>query len=117
MTATQLTDDELDTIFTALADSTRREILTLLADGDLNPSDLTEPFDISQQAVSKHIKVLERAGLISRSRLSRSRPCRLEPDRLVAAAAWVEEHRRLWEARHDQLQQHLQKIQRGANSQ
>ena len=112
---TKLKDDELDLVFTALADPTRRAILSRLAEGELNPGELAAPYAMSQQAISKHIKMLERAGLVTQSRVSRSRPCQLQPQRLQAAAAWVEEHRQLWETRHQQLDQHLRKIAKKSN--
>lgn len=100
-------EDELSLVFAALADPTRRAILARLADGDATVAQLAEPFAMTQQAVSKHLKVLERAGLISRMRTAQSRPCVLEAYRLDAAADWIERHRRMWADRHDRLAEHL----------
>lgn len=99
-------------MFAALADPTRREILERVGAGDVTIADLTGRFAITQQALSKHLKVLERAGLVSRERAAQSRPCRLEPDRLDAAAAWIEQHRRVWAERHDRLDAHLAELRR-----
>jgi DNA-binding transcriptional ArsR family regulator len=99
--------DDLSVTFAALADPTRRAILTRLAAGEATVSQLAEPFALTQQAVSKHIKVLERAGLVSRSRLAQARPCRLEPARFDDAAEWIGRHRRLWADRYDRLDAHL----------
>ncbi len=89
---------ELDAVFAALADPTRRSILERLAEGEATVTELAAPLDISQPAVSKHLKVLERAGLVSVSRDGTSRPRRLEPARLARADAWLERYRRYWEA-------------------
>jgi DNA-binding transcriptional ArsR family regulator len=102
-----VTDDRLNFTFAALADPTRRAILARLAGGEATVSQLTEPFAITQQAISKHLKVLERAGLISRSRTAQSRPCRLEPEQLDTAAEWIGRHRQVWAARFDRLDDHL----------
>jgi DNA-binding transcriptional ArsR family regulator len=99
--------DELSVMFTALADPTRRAILEQLGDADATVADLTGFFAITQQAVSKHLKVLERAGLISRGREAQSRPCRLELERLDLAATWIDEQRQIWADRHDRLDAHL----------
>ena len=88
---------DLDAVFTALADPTRRAILARLSEGEASVSELGAPFDISQPAISRHLKVLERAGLISRSRDAQRRPCRLEPEALGQAAAWIEQYRERWE--------------------
>jgi DNA-binding transcriptional ArsR family regulator len=96
-------DEELDVTFAALADSTRRAILARLAEGEATVNELAEPFSISLQAVSKHLKVLERAGLITRGRDAQWRPCRLEPAPLEDASAWIERNRNEWEARLDAL--------------
>lgn len=100
-------DDELSLVFTALADPTRRAILARLASGEATVNELTEPFALTQQAISKHVKVLERARLVSRTRVGAARPCVLEPDRLDDAAGWIERHRQLWADRHDRLEEHL----------
>jgi DNA-binding transcriptional ArsR family regulator len=90
--------DRLDATFAALADPTRRAILARLAAGEATVNELVEPFDMTQPAISKHLKVLERAGLISRNRDGQRRPSRLEPKRLAQASAWLEQYRQFWEA-------------------
>jgi DNA-binding transcriptional ArsR family regulator len=100
-------EDELSLVFAALADPTRRAILARLARGDATVGQLAEPFAMSQQAVSKHLKVLEHARLISRTRTAQSRPCALETVHLDAAVDWVAEHRQIWADRHDRLERHL----------
>jgi DNA-binding transcriptional ArsR family regulator len=104
---TATAEDDLSVTFAALADPTRRAILTRLADGQATVGELAEPFALTQQAISKHLKVLERAGLISRTRAAQSRPCRLEPARFDSAAEWIDRHRQLWQDRYDRLDQHL----------
>ncbi len=104
--------DELSSTFAALADPTRRAILTRLAAGEATVNQLAEPFALTQQAVSKHIKVLERAGLISRTRVAQSRPCRIEPARFDGAAEWIAQHRQMWLERYDRLDEHLAALQR-----
>jgi DNA-binding transcriptional ArsR family regulator len=96
-------EEQLDTTFAALADSTRRAILARLAGGDATVNELAEPFSISLQAVSKHLKVLERAGLITRGRDAQWRPCRLELAPLEGASAWIDDNRQAWETRLDAL--------------
>ena len=103
--------DPLRLTFAALADPTRRAILARLAVKEATVNELAEPFDITLQAVSKHLKVLERAGLISRGRDAQYRPCRLETDPLDSAIGWVEQHRKVWQQRLDLLDEHLRKIQ------
>ena len=109
MTATvsERAADALSTTFAALADPTRRAILTRLSAGEATVNQLAEPFALTQQAISKHIKVLERAGLISRSRAAQSRPCRIEPARFDAVADWIGSHRQQWHERYDRLDEHL----------
>lgn len=109
-TRTSTATDELTSTFAALADPTRRAILTRLAAGEATVGQLAEPFSLTQQAISKHIKVLEHAGLISRSRAAQARPCRLEPARLDQVAEWVGRHRQLWHERYDRLDQHLAEL-------
>ena len=104
-------DDPLSLTFAALADPTRRAILARLATREATVNELAEPFQISLQAVSKHLKVLERAGLISRSRDAQYRPCRLEAAQLDIAIDWIEQHRKVWSDRFDRLEQHLRNIQ------
>jgi DNA-binding transcriptional ArsR family regulator len=105
-------DDPLSLTFAALADPTRRAILARLAEGEATVNQLAEPFAVSLQAVSKHLKVLEHAGLITRGRDAQYRPCRLEAAPLDTAIDWIEEHRDTWRQRFDQLEQHLRTIQR-----
>ncbi len=100
-------EDELSLVFSALADPTRRAILERLARGDATVNQLAEPFAMTQQAVSKHLKVLERARLISRTRTAQSRPCVLEAVRLEEAVGWIARHRQIWADRHDRLEAHL----------
>jgi DNA-binding transcriptional ArsR family regulator len=102
-----MTADQLSATFAALADPTRRALLTRLAEGDATVNQLAEPFALTQQAVSKHLKVLEHAGLVSRRRQGQSRPCRLEHDRFDDAADWIARHRQLWQERYDKLDEHL----------
>ena len=109
-TRTSTATDELTSTFAALADPTRRAILTRLAAGSATVGQLAEPFSLTQQAISKHIKVLEHSGLISRSRAAQARPCRLEPARLDQVAEWVGRHRQLWHERYDRLDQHLAEL-------
>ena len=108
----RLDSDRLDWTFSALADPTRRAILARLAQGEATVNELAEPFDLTLQAVSKHIKVLERGGLVSRARRAQFRPCRLEPEALDAAVAWIEQSRVTWAQRLDQLDAHLREIQK-----
>jgi len=104
--------DQLSSTFAALADPTRRAILARLALGETSVTELAKPFQMSMPAVSKHLKVLERAGLIARGREAQSRPCRLvEPGPLQQAAGWIEEYRRLWEASVDRLEEYLCKME------
>jgi DNA-binding transcriptional ArsR family regulator len=103
--------DRLSGTFAALADPTRRAILARLALGETTVTELAEPFDMSLPAVSKHLKVLERAGLIARGREAQWRPCRLEPEPLKAVDTWLGEYRRLWEQRLDRLDEYLRKLQ------
>jgi DNA-binding transcriptional ArsR family regulator len=100
-------EDELSVVFSALADPTRRAILERLAQGDATVNQLAEPFAMTQQAVSKHVKVLEHARLISRTRSAQARPCVLETVRLDAAVGWIARHRQVWSDRHDRLEVHL----------
>jgi len=104
-------DDPLSTTFAALADPTRRTILARLATGDATVNELARPFDMSLQAVSRHLKVLEHAGLISRGRDAQYRPCRFKAEPLDQAVGWIERHRRIWTERFDQLEEHLRVIQ------
>lgn len=106
-----MTADRLDEAFMALADPTRRAIVARLARGDATVTELAEPFSISMPAISKHLKVLERSGLITRSRQAQTRPCHLEREPLDAAIDWIEASRQLWNARFDKLEAHLRDLQ------
>jgi len=106
-----MTVDHLSHTFAALADPTRRAILARLASGEASVTELAEPFDISMPAVSKHLKVLERAGLIARGREAQWRPCRLEAAPLKDVADWVEHYRATWEQRFDRLDAYLLALQ------
>ena len=110
-----MTTDVLDRTFSALADPTRRAILERLARGEATVGELAAPFEISQPAVSKHLRVLKEAGLISQSREAQRRPCRLEPERLDDVSDWVQEYRRVWEGQLDRLDGYLQDLQRKGN--
>ncbi len=103
--------DPLSATFAALADPTRRAILARLATGEATVSDLAAPFDMSLPGVSKHLRVLREAGLVTQGRDAQWRPCRLEPARLKDVSAWVEEYRALWEARLDRLDDYLHGLQ------
>ena len=103
--------DQLSTTFQALADPTRRAILAQLALGERSVTELAEPFDMSLPGISKHLKVLEHAGLITRGREAQWRPCKLEPQALVPVDAWLEDYRRLWNQRFDRLDAYLKQIQ------
>jgi len=103
--------DPLSQTFAALADPTRRAILARLAQGEATVTELAEPFDMSLPGVSKHLKVLQNAGLVVQGRNAQWRPCRLEPAPLHDIASWVEQYRRLWEARLDRLDEYLRELQ------
>jgi len=106
-------DERLDAMFAALADRTRRDIVARLSRGEATVKELAEPYGMSLQAVSQHIGVLERSGLVSRGRYRQTRPCRLEPEVLEAAVSWIEESRRAWAERMDRLEAHLVRLQDG----
>lgn len=106
-----MTTDRLSATFAALADPTRRAILARLALGETSVLKLAEPFDMSLPAVSKHLKVLERAGLITRTRDAQMRPCRIDARALKEADGWLEEYRRLWDERLDRLDSYLKTLQ------
>lgn len=108
--------DRLSATFAALADPTRRAILARLAAGEASVSELAEPFAISPPAVTKHLKMLERAGLISRSRDAQRRPCKLEAQPLQEAMGWIEQYRQMWEARLDRLDDYLKQLQATADA-
>ena len=104
--------DELTAAFAALADPTRRAILARLAEGETTVSELAKPFDMSLPGVSKHLKVLRDAGLVTQGRKAQWRPYRIEPARLHDVAAWVEQYRKLWEERFDRLEDYLRELDR-----
>ena len=106
--------DRLGNTFSALADPTRRAILARLAHGEATVNELAEPFPVSLQAVSKHLKVLERAGLIARGRSAQRRPCRLRGAPMKDVTNWLEDYRRFWDQSFDRLDEHLRVIQEGA---
>ena len=106
-----MSPDHLNTTFAALADPTRRAILARLASGEASVTELAEPFAMSLPAISKHLKVLERAGLIARGREAQWRPCRLEAGPLKQAADWLEHYRRFWDQSLDRLEDYLRKLQ------
>lgn len=105
-----MTSDHLSATFAALADPTRRAILARLLTGEASVSELAEPFEMSMPAVSKHLRVLERAGLIARRREAQFRHCRIEPGPLKDAAQWMERYREVWEGRFDRLDAYLQQM-------
>lgn len=105
---TTTTGDDLSTTFAALADPTRRAILARLASGECSVTELAAPFEMSMPAISKHLRVLERAGLVARGREAQWRPCRLRPAPLKDVAEWIERYRATWEQRFDRLENYLQ---------
>jgi DNA-binding transcriptional ArsR family regulator len=110
--STALTDtDQLSTTFAALADPTRRAILARLAAGEASVTEIAQPFDMTLPAVSKHLKVLERAGLIRRGRRAQWRPCRLRAERLKEVDDWVQRYRQHWDERFDRLDDYLREVQ------
>jgi len=100
----------LDATFAALADPTRRAIVARLARGEATVTDLAEPFDMSLPAISKHLRVLERAGLITRGHVAQTRPCKLSPKPLDEATAWIEKHKTTWEGRLDRLDAYVKQL-------
>ena len=114
MTAT--VPDQFDVVFAALADPTRRAIVGRLAEGEATVLELAEPFSISLPAISRHLKVLEQAGLISRGRDGQRRPCRLRTEPLIEIAAWAEHTRAAWEHRLDRLDEHLRRTTKRTKS-
>ena len=108
-----MTSDPLSTTFAALADPTRRAILARLAQGERSVTELAKPFAMSLPAVSKHLKVLEKAHLIERSRDAQWRPCKLAPEPLKDVSSWLEQYRRHWEESLDRLEDYLKEIQKG----
>jgi DNA-binding transcriptional ArsR family regulator len=108
--------DQLSATFAALADPTRRAILARLAEGDATVTELAKPFTVSLPAISRHLKVLERAGLISRNRSAQFRPSSLRGEPLHEATAWMETYREMWQSRMDRLDEHLREIQKGRSN-
>lgn len=102
--------DPISLTFAALADPTRRAILARLVTGEATVAQLSEPFDMTGPAITKHLKVLERAGLITKGRQAQWRPCRIETEQLKAVSAWLDPYRQLWEGRFDRLDAHLQDL-------
>ena len=109
---TRSKDDKLDLTFAALANSTRRAILARLAKGEATVNELAEPFKMSLPAISKHIKVLERAGLITQGQKAQYRPCTIETAPLQEISRWTEQYRHIWEARFDQLDSYINQLNR-----
>jgi DNA-binding transcriptional ArsR family regulator len=107
----ELTGDVLDATFAALADPTRRAIIARLAEGEASVTELAEPFAMTQPAISKHLKVLERAGLVTRRRDAQRRPCRLDATVLQQATEWLEPYRRFWAERYERLDELLDELQ------
>src|ERR1700681_4549032 len=112
MSSEQLIPDRLDATFAALADPTRRAILARLSSGDASVTELAEPFEMSMPAISKHLKVLERAGLIARGREAQWRPCRLAARPLKDASDWLDHYRRLWDESFDRPEDYLRELQK-----
>ncbi len=110
---TSIDERHLDGLFTALSDRTRRDIVLRLGAGEATVKELAAPYAMTVQAVSQHIRVLERSGLISQGRDRQTRPCRLEPAALETALSWIEESRRVWAERMDRLEAHLGQVQEG----
>lgn len=109
--------DTLSSTLAAIADPTRRAILTRLSAGEATVTELAAPFDMSMPAITKHLQVLERAGLVTRSRDAQRRPCRLRPEGLKVAADWIETYRELWEQRLDRMVAYVEQLQRDADEQ
>jgi DNA-binding transcriptional ArsR family regulator len=103
--------NQLDSIFSALADPTRRAILTRLSLGEASVKELTQPFNLTQPAISKHLKVLEEAGLVRRGKEAQWRPCRLDPAPLKEVSDWVDQYRKFWEESFDRLDVYLKELQ------
>ena len=110
---TTVADQRLDALFMALSDRTRRDIVARLGAGEATVKELAERYAMTMQAVSQHIRVLERSGLVSQGRHRQTRPCRLEPAALEAALSWIEESRRTWSDRMGRLETHLARVQEG----
>lgn len=115
MAHAELDDARLDETFAALANSTRRAILARLADGEASVTDLAAPFDLTLPAVSKHIKVLERAGLITRGRRAQFRPCTIDAAPLADVASWTHQYRHIWDDRFDRMDTYIRELQLSRN--
>ena len=111
MPTTTIAEERLSETFAALANSTRRAILARLAQGESNVGELAEPFDLTPPAISKHLKVLERAGLVVRGQRAQFRPCVLDPAPLEEISTWAEQYRPVWEARFDRMDNYLAQLQ------
>lgn len=111
MTATTIDDEQLDLTFAALANPTRRAILARLAEGAATVNELATPFELQLPAISKHIKVLEQAGLVVRGHSAQFRPCALDPTPLAAVSDWAAQYRPIWESRFDQMDDYLARLQ------
>lgn len=103
-------DERLDEVFAALANSTRRRMLARLAEGEATVNELAEPFDVALPSISKHLKVLERAGLVTRGRREQFRPCTIDATPLRAVASWADQYREIWDARFDRMDSYLGQI-------
>ena len=112
----EIEDERLDEAFAALANTTRRAILARLAEGEANVNDLAAPFDLSLPAISKHIKVLEHAGLVTRGRRAQFRPCTINPVRLAEVAGWAEQYRHIWDDRFDRMTNYVRDLQQTNNT-
>jgi DNA-binding transcriptional ArsR family regulator len=110
MVNTAIDDERLDESFAALANSTRRAILARLAEGEFSVNDLAAPFELTLPTISKHIKVLEHAGLITRGRRAQFRPCTLNPDALAEIASWTEQYRHTWDDRFDRMGHYVERL-------
>jgi DNA-binding transcriptional ArsR family regulator len=106
----RIDEDRLDDTFAALANPTRRAILARLAEGEANVNELAAPFALTLPAISKHLKVLERAGLVVRGQRAQYRPCTLDPSPLAEVASWAEQYRPVWEARFDRMDEYLERV-------
>ncbi|MDW3220038.1 MAG: metalloregulator ArsR/SmtB family transcription factor [Acidimicrobiales bacterium] len=111
-----LDDERLDETFAALANPTRRAMLARLAEGEASVNELAKPFDLTLPAISKHIKVLERAGLITRGRRAQSRPCTIAAAPLAEIASWTEQYRHIWDDRFDRMDDYVRQLQHGTRT-
>ena len=109
-------DERLDEVFAALANSTRRRMLARLAEGEATVNELAEPFDLALPSISKHLKVLEHAGLVTRGRREQFRPCTIDPAPLRAVASWADQYREIWDARFDRMDDYLDQVRPTSDS-